>query len=222
MALAVLMPRDSRIPHGIRGVPITPSKRVLWNQRTVALIALIAGMSFLYGPVDNLLAPAHLASNGREASTFGAIMAAGAVGLAVGLVLSQTVCVDRYGMAVLSVGLAGIFAQLALLWWLPSDLALVVVSFVTAAAVAPLLPLLETSALKAVASMHRTVLLAAAANAASLAELAGTAVFGALAGAAGTGSALGVAAVLAGLGLAVALPMARKVIPPRTYPNPTI
>lgn len=210
MSLAKLMPRDARIPHGMRAVPITPSKRVLWNQRTVLLIALIAGMSFLYGPVDNLLAPAHLASNGREASTFAAIMAAGAVGLAAGLVLTQTVRADCHGMALLSVGLAGIVAQLALLWWLPSDITLVVVSFVTAAAVAPLLPLLESVALKAVASTHRTVLLAAAATAASLADLAGTAVFGALAGAAGTGSALGVAAVLAVLGLAVALPIARK------------
>lgn len=222
MALAVLMPRDARIPHGMRGVPVTHSRRVMWNQRTVLLIVLIAGMSFLYGPVDNLLAPAHLASNNREASTFGAIMAAGAVGLAVGLVLTRTVRADRHGMALLSVGLAGIVAQLALLWWLPSDLTLVVVSFVTAAAVAPLLPLLESAALKAVASTHRTLLLAATATAASLADLAGTAVFGTLASAAGTGSALGVATVLAGLGFSVALPMARKVIPPRTDPNPTI
>ena len=212
MALAVLMPRDSRRPHRIRGVPITPSKRALWNQRTVLLIALIAGMSFVYGPVDNLLAPAHLASNGREAVVFGTIMAAGAVGLAVGLLLTHAVRADRHGAALLSVGLAGIVAQLVLLWWLPSNLALVVASFVTAVAVGPLLPLLETSALKAVASTHRTVLLAAASTAATLADLAGTAVFGALAGASGTSSALGTAAVLAGLGLGVALPVARRVL----------
>ena len=163
ISLAVLMPRDARIPHGMRAVPVTPSERVLWNQRTVLLIALIAGMSFLYGPVDNLLAPAHLASNGREAWTFAAIMAAGAVGLAAGLVLTQTVRAGCRGIPLLSVGLAGIVAQLALLWWLPSDLTLVVVSFVTAAAVAPLLPLLESAALKTVASTHRTLLLAAAA-----------------------------------------------------------
>jgi MFS family permease len=222
MALAVLMPRDARIPHGIRGVPVIHSRRGLWNQRTVLLLVLIAGMSFFYGPVDNLLAPAHLASNNREASTFGAIMAAGAVGLAAGLFLTQSMRTDRHGRALLLVGLAGIVGQLALLWWLPSDLTLVVVSFVTAALFAPLLPLLESSALKAVASTHRTLLLAAAATAASLADLAGTAVFGTLASAAGTGSALGVAAVLAGLGFLVALPMAKRVIPPRTYSNSTI
>jgi predicted MFS family arabinose efflux permease len=188
----------------------------------VLLLVLIAGMSFFYGPVDNLLAPAHLASNNREASTFGAIMAAGAVGLAAGLFLTQSMRTDRHGRALLLVGLAGIVGQLALLWWLPSDLTLVVVSFVTAALFAPLLPLLESSALKAVASTHRTLLLAAAATAASLADLAGTAVFGTLASAAGTGSALGVAAVLAGLGFLVALPMAKRVIPPRTYSNSTI
>lgn len=221
-ALAVLMPRDARIPHGMRGLPVTHSRRVLWNQRTVLLIVLIAGMSFLYGPVDNLLAPAHLANNDREASTFGAIMAAGAVGLAAGLVLTRTVRADRHGRALLSVGLASIVAQLALLWWLPSNFTLVVVSFVTAAAVAPLLPLLESSALKAVASTHRTVLLAAAATAANLADLAGTVVFGTLASAAGTGIALGVATLLAGLGFSIALSMAKRVIPPRTYPNPTI
>lgn len=216
MALAVLMPRDSRVSHGIRGVPFDTSKRVLWNQRTVMLIALIAAISFLYGPMDNLLAPAHLASHGRKASAFGAIMAASAVGMAVGLLLTQTVRADRHSLALLSVGLAGMVAQFAFLWWLPADLALVVVSFVTSAAVAPLLPLLESAALKAVASTHRTVLLAAAATAASLADLTGTAVFGALAGAAGTGSALALATALAGLGLAVAMPVARKAIWPRS------
>lgn len=221
-ALAVLMPRDARIHLGMRGGPVAHSRRVLWNQRTVLLIVLIAGMSFLYGPVDNLLAPAHLASNNREASTFGAIMAAGAVGLAAGLVLTQTVRADRHSRTLLSVGLAGIVAQLAFLWWLPSDLTLVVISFVTAAAFAPLLPLLESSALNAVASTHRTLLLAVTATAASLADLAGTAIFGTLASAAGTGSALGVATVLAALGFSVALPMARKVIPPRTDPNTAI
>jgi MFS family permease len=222
VALGALMPRDLRVPHGIRATQITPAKRILWNQRTVLLIVLIAGMSFLYGPVDNLLAPAHLASNDREASAFGAIMAAGAVGLAVGLALTQTVRADRHGRLLLSVGLAGIVAQLILIWWLPNDLALVVGSFVTAAAVAPLLPLLESSALAAAAATHRTVLLAAAGTATSLADLAGTAVFGTLASAAGAGSALGVAAVIAGLGFLVALPMAKRVIPARTYPNPTI
>jgi MFS family permease len=213
-ALAVLMPRDARILHRMRGVPASHPRRALWNQRTVWLIVLIAGMSFLYGPVDNLLAPAHLASNDREASTFGAMMAAGAIGLAVGLVMTQTVRTDRHGRALMSIGLAGIVAQLALLWWLPNDLTLLVVSLVTAAAFAPLLPLLESYALSAVASTHRTLLLALTATAASLADLAGTAVLGTLASAAGTGSALGVATVLAGLGFSIALPLARKIMPP--------
>lgn len=213
-ALVVLMPRDARILHGIGGGPVAHSRRVLWNQRTVLLIMLIAGMSFLYGPVDNLLAPAQLAGNDREASTFGFIMAAGAVGLVVGLVVTRTMHSERYGRAQLSVGLTGIVTQFTILWWLPSDLVLVAASFITAAAVAPLLPLLETSALVAVASTQRTLLLGAAATAASLADLAGTAVFGAMAQAMGTGEALGVASVVAGLGLVVALPMARKVIPP--------
>jgi MFS family permease len=212
--LAALMPRDARISRGTRGVPVTPSRRVPWSQRTVLLLALIAGMSFLYGPVDNLLAPAHLAGNGREASTFGTIIAAGAVGLAAGLFLTQTLRADRHGTALLAVGLTGVVAQLALLWWLPGDLTLVIVSFVTAAAVAPLLPLLESSALKAVASTHRTWVLATAATAASVADLAGTAVFGTLASMAGTGTALGVAVVLAVLGLLVALLMAKRVISP--------
>jgi hypothetical protein len=213
-ALAVLMPRDARTLHRMRGVPASHTRRDLWNQRTVWLIVLIAGMSFLYGPVDNLLAPAHLASNDREASTFGAMTAAGAIGLAVGLVMTQTVRTDRHGRALMSIGLAGIVAQLALLWWLPSDLTLLVVSLVTAAAFAPLLPLLESYALGAVASTHRTLLLALTATAASLADLAGTAVLGTLASAAGTGSALGVATVLAGLGFSIALPLAKKVMPP--------
>lgn len=221
-ALALLMPRDPRTSHGRRGRPVTHSRLALWNQRTVLLVSLIAGISFLYGPVDNLLAPAHLASNGREASVFGAIMAAGAVGLATGLFLTQALRAERHGMAVLLTGLVGIVGQLALLWWLPGNATLVIVSFVTAAAVAPLLPLLESSALQAVASTQRTLLLAAAATAASVADLVGTALFGTLASAVGTGGALGVAAVLAGLGLLLALPMANKVLPLRTRLGSTV
>jgi MFS family permease len=125
-------------------------------------------------------------------------------------------------MAVLLTGLAGIVGQLALLWWLPGNATLAIASFVTAAAVAPLLPLLESSALQAVASTQRTLLLAAAATAASVADLVGTALFGTLASAAGTGGALGVAAVLAGLGLLLALPMANKVLPRRTRRSSTV
>jgi MFS family permease len=212
-ALAVLMPRDARSSIGMHET-VTASKRVIWNQRTVLLIALIAGISFLYGPVDNLLAPAHLASREREASTFGAIMAAGATGLAVGLMLTQSLRANRSGL-VLLLGLAGIVAKLILLWWLPSDVVLIVVSFVTAAAIAPLLPLLESAALMAVAATHRTMLLAAAGTAATLADLAGTAVFGTLANAVGTSTALGVAVVLAALGLIVVLPTGKKVLSPK-------
>lgn len=211
-ALAVLMPRDARSQCGMRGAVVTHPRRVLWNQRSVSVIALIAGISFLYGPVDNLLAPAQLASNDREASAFGAIMTAGAFGLAAGLVVAQTVRTNHPGRTLLPIGLAGIVAQLALLWWLPSDLTLVVVSFVTAAAVAPLLPLLESSALKSVASTHRTVLLVAVVTAAGMADMAGSAVFGTLASATGTGSALAVATVLAGVVFAVGLQMAKRVI----------
>lgn len=121
---------------------------------------------------------------------------------------------DRHGTVLLAVGLTGIVAQLVLLWWLPGNLTLLIASFVTAAAVAPLLPLLESSALKSVASTHRTLVLAAAATGASIADLMGTAVFGTLVSMAGTGAALGLAAVLAVLGLLVALLMVRRGISP--------
>ncbi|MFN7474982.1 MAG: hypothetical protein ACK5RJ_09425 [Burkholderiales bacterium] len=221
LALTVLMPRDSRISHGVAGERPNAPKRDPRNPRILLLFALIAGLSFLYGPVDNLLAPARLASNGRDASTFGALAAVGAMGLAMGLMLTHAVCTDRYGKTLLLVGLAGIVAQIALLWWLPRDPALVLGSFVTAAVAAPLLPLLQSSALKAVASTHRTAMLAAAVTTVSLADLVGTAVFGALAGAVGTGCALGVATVLAVLGFAVALPIASKVVSPQTTSNPS-
>lgn len=214
IALAVLMPRDASITHGMRGVPVGHARRGLWNQRSVLLIALISSISFLYGPVDNLLAPAHLASNDRGASVFGVFMAAGAVGMAVGLGLTQTVSTHRHGRALLSIGMAGLVVQLAVLWWLPSDLTLVIAAFVAGAAFAPVLPMLESTALKAVASTHRTLLLATAGTTAGLADLAGTALFGALASAAGTATALGGAATLAMLSFLVASWMTRKVFPP--------
>ena len=214
IALALLMPRDASIINGMRGVPVGHARRGLWNQRSVLLIALISSISFLYGPVDNLLAPAHLASNDRGASAFGAYMAAGAVGMAVGLGLTQKVSTHRHGRDLLSIGMAGLVVQLAVLWWLPSDLTLAIAAFVAAAAFAPVLPMLESTALKAVASTHRTLLLATAGTTAALADLVGTAVFGALASAAGTATALGGAATLAMLSFLVASWMTRKVIAP--------
>lgn len=216
LGLVALMPRDGRRVQAKRRVQLTTFKhQALWNHRTVLLIALIAGMSFLFGPIDNLLAPAHVASNGRGPSTFAALMTAGGIGLAAGLLLTQTLQADRYGAALVVAGLGGIFVQLILLWWLPADLWLVLVGFLTAAAIAPLLPLLESVGLSAVSAAERTALMAAIGVAASLADLAGTVVFGAIAGAVGTTNAIAVAMILSGLGLTVALPIARKLIPPR-------
>lgn len=221
LALAALMPRDGRKVQARSGAQLTALKhQSLWNQRTVLLVALIAGMSFLYGPIDNLLAPAHVASNGRGPSTFAALMTAGGIGLAAGLMLTQTLQAGRYGAALVVAGLGGIFVQLVLLWWLPSDLWLVLGGFLTAAAIAPLLPLLESAGLSAVTSTQRTTLMAAIGVASSLADLAGTVVFGALAGAVGTANAIGVAVILAGLGLAVSVPTARKVIPAQKTARP--
>lgn len=211
--LAVWMPRDPRRPLRVRGLPGSDAARVPWTRRTVALIAVVAGTSFLYGPVDNLLAPAHLASQGLDASTFGALMAASALGLALGLSLARHAHADRHGRPLMVAGFAAIVAQLAVLWYLPGMPVLVAVSFVTSAAVAPLLPLLENAALKAVVSHQRTALLAAVGTAASVADLAGTAAFGTLAGAAGTQIALGVATFMGAGALAFAGPIARRVMP---------
>lgn len=217
LALAPFMPRDSRRTQANQSDRVTALKhRALWSQRTVLLISLIAGMSFLYGPIDNLLAPAHVASNDRGPWTFAILMTAGGIGLAAGLLLTQTLQADGYGVALVFAGLGGIFVQLFLLWRLPSDLWLGLGGFLTAAAIAPLLPLLESVGLKAVTSAQRTALMAAIGTAASLADLAGTAAFGALAGTVGTAHAIGFAVMLAGLGLMVSLPIARKLMPART------
>jgi MFS family permease len=216
LGLAALMPRDGRRVLAKYNVQVTGLKhQKLWNQRTVLLIALIAGMSFLYGPIDNLLAPAHVASNGRGPSTFAALMTAGGIGLAAGLLLTQTLQTGRYGAALVFAGLGGIFVQLILLWWLPSHLWLVLGGFLTAATIAPLLPLLESVGLHAVSAAERTALMAAIGAAASLADFAGTMVLGALAGVVGTTNAIAVAVILAGLGFTASVPIARRVIPPR-------
>ncbi len=222
LTLAALMPRDGRraqIQSSAQSAELHP--RRLWNQRTVLLLALIAGMSFLYGPVDNLLAPAHIASNGRGSSAFAALMTAAGVGLAAGLMLTRNLPASRFGAAIYFVGLGGIFVQLVWLWYLPSDLWLVLGGFITAAAIAPLLPLLESIGLKSVTAAQRTTLLAAIGTVAGLADLAGTALFGAMAGEVGAANALGVTVILAGLGLIFAPWLARKVIAPSSAKEPS-
>ena len=206
VGLLALLPRDARARPRSASIFHRFGSAAVWTPRAVLLTAGIAWLSFAYGPVDNLLLPARLASEQRDAATFGMMIAAGGIGLAAGLLLTQRASAsgDRSGRTrsglLLIIGIIGMLVQLVLLWWLPDRLLLVAGSFVTAALVAPLLPVLESAILLAVRSAHRTVLLALVGIITSAADLAGTALLGAVAGSAGTRPALVLALVLAGAG----------------------
>jgi hypothetical protein len=206
VGLLALLPRDARARSKSTSIFGQFGSVAVWTPRAVLLMASIAWLSFVYGPIDNLLLPARLAGEQRDAATFGMMIAAGSIGLAAGLLLTQRTSAsgDRAERSrsgrLLIVGIIGMLAQLVLLWWLPERLILVAGSFVTAALFAPLLPVLESAILLAVRSAHRTALLALVGIVASAADLAGTALFGAVAGSAGTRPALALAFLLIATG----------------------
>jgi hypothetical protein len=222
--LLMLLPRDPRARPRSVSILRQFGSAAVWTPRAIVLTAGIAWLSFVYGPVDNLLLPARLASEQRDATTFGAMMAAGGIGLAVGLLLTQrrstaTNTASGRSGGLLIIGVVGMLAQLLLLWWLPDRWILVAGSFATAAFIAPLLPVLESAILLAARSAHRTVLLALVGIIATAADLAGTAVLGTVASSAGPRSALMLALMLAAAGAFALLALWFSVVPQRPGKN---
>ncbi|MCW7539460.1 hypothetical protein OOT46_16585 [Aquabacterium sp. A7-Y] len=192
IALAALLPRDGRRPPG----PAPGLKSLFaagpWPPQVVIVVSLTVCLNFVFGPLDNLLVPAHLTSHQRSADVFGALIAAGGMGLAAGLVLVQTEHAQpatRQFMLIL-LGLVGAVLQVGLVGWLPETWVLTLGILLTSAMLAPLLPLLESLMLLAVAAPMRTLFLALVGSLGSAADVAGTAAFGWVVSQAGTDIAL--------------------------------
>jgi hypothetical protein len=230
VALAVMLPRESR-----RRVATSPMLRALlhrqfWTSAAVKVAIVLVALMFFSGPLDNLLLPAHLASRSLPASTFGDMLAALGLGLAVGLWWMQSGGLaprldaqpasrrenTRRHMIVL--GMLGLAGQLALMLWLPPHWLLLAGLFVCATAFAPLLPMLEAAMLTAAHPAQRTLMLSALSTLVGLADVLGTVSIGALMNWSSSTVALG---LCLGLACVAALVCAAWPGRPRARMNPT-
>lgn len=198
VGLAVFLPRESRR----RPQPDAEFGRVFsagfWTRRAFAVTVGLVGFIFFVGPMDNLLVPAHLAAREQPASLFGYLTAAAGIGVAIGLVATQSKKVLAHERSLLMVGLVAIAGQVGLLLWLPAGWMLVAGVLVTAALFAPLLPLVETALLKAASESNRALLLATVTTLMSVSDILGTLCLGAVVGLMGSETAL--LTVLVGIG----------------------
>jgi MFS family permease len=171
----------------------------IWKPGTVAVCLAIFALGFIFGPMDNLLVPAHLASQGRSAATFGNMIAAGGLGLAVGLTLVQfmrTPTGHRW-LLVVTVALIGVALYIGFIWWLPADVLLLSGVLLAAAMLAPLLPMLDAAVLTSTGTEHRALLMAFVGTLSSVADMLGTAAFGLVVSRVGSGVALALCFALA-------------------------
>ncbi len=199
LSLPKIFPRDAR-----RLPEQTSHWRALlpagiWTKQVLVFVICIVLLSFIYGPMDNLLVPAQLASHHRPASVFGMLVTAGGLGLTAGLAITQTQHAQSAAgkMWILWLGIAAAMFQILLMWWLPGNELLIAGTFLTAAVFAPAMPMIESTLLLAVKAPSRTVMLAIVGTLASAGDMLGTVVAGWAVQYAGVGG------VLAGCALAL-------------------
>lgn len=180
VGLTCLVPRSLQ-----RGRPPSAEWRTVlsgkfWKPGMAAICLAIFALGFVFGPMDNLLVPAHLASQGRSAATFGNLIAAGGLGLAAGLALLQYMRTPtgRRWLVVVTVALSGIALYIGFIWWLPADVLLLSGVFLAAAMLAPMLPMLDASVLTSTGTEHRALLIAFVGTLSSMSDMLGTATFG--------------------------------------------
>lgn len=192
VGLAVMLPRESRQRSARPSMLRALLQRGFWTTAAVKVAIVLAALVFFSGPLDNLLLPAHLALRSLPASTFGDILAALGLGLAVGMwwmqsggsvpdaYLHHATRRDNTQRHKIVLGLLGLAGQLALMLWLPPQWVLLAGLFVCATMFAPLLPMLEAAMLTAAHPAQRTLMLSALSTLMGLADVLGTVSMGAL------------------------------------------
>jgi hypothetical protein len=175
-----ILPRDARHSQKQYGHWTAALSSALWTPQMIALTTCIVWLSFVYGPMDNLLIPAQLTSSHRDASIFGMLVTAGGLGLAVGLAMTQAkrAYSATSKMLILWFGIFAAVLQIVLVWWAPENWQLIVGTFITAAIFSPFLPMMESTLLLAVKAPSRTLVLAVVGTLASGADMLGTAATG--------------------------------------------
>jgi hypothetical protein len=199
VGLACLVPRSrqrGRLPPSAGWAAMFSG--ALWKPGTVAVCLAIFALGFVFGPMDNLLVPAHLAGEGRSAATFGNLIAAGGLGLAAGLAVMQFMHTRtvRRRLLVVTVAQIGVALYIGFIWWLPDDALLLSGVFLAAAMLAPLLPMLDAAVLTSTGIEHRALLIALVGTLSSVSDMLGTATFGAVVSRVGSGAALAICFML--------------------------
>lgn len=180
--LARMLPRDGRTIVAAADAAPLRTAALLLKPPLAAVVAMMVWLSLVFGPLDNLLVPAHLTAHHRSADLFGTMVAAGCLGLAAGLAATHSASARgaRGQAALVAAGTLGVLLQAALVWQLPPAWALVAGVALTSALIAPLLPFLESALLVTAHAGSRTSVVAAAGVLVSTADMAGTAAFGGL------------------------------------------
>lgn len=195
--LALLLPRDSRTRASERQLMRALFERQFWTAGAARVTFVLFALVFFAGPIDNLLLPAHLVARDLPANTFGDMLAAVGLGLAAGLWATRSNGPATNRRATVVLGLLGVAAQLGLILWLPEQWLLLTGIFLSAAFVAPLLPMLEAAVLTAARPAQRTLMLATVTTLVGMADVLGTLTFGAVVSWSNSAVALGICFAIA-------------------------
>jgi predicted MFS family arabinose efflux permease len=178
----VTLPRDQvRNFFTRRGPTFKSLLGFVMQQRELLIICgVVLGGSMLLGPADQLIVPFILNRGGYSAEFFSWVLAAGALGAAIGLLgASHLPKSERQHSHIIFAGTIGIAAYIGLWLIAPSATVILAGMILVSVLAAPMLPVLEASFLRCAASPYRSILIGLLTAAAGVADALGGLVMGA-------------------------------------------
>lgn len=153
---------------------------VMHQRELLIICGVVLGASILLGPADQLIVPFILNRGGYSAEFFSWVLAAGALGAAIGLVGASHFpnSTRQHGRFILA-GTIGIAAYIGLWLIAPSATVILAGMILVSALAAPMLPVLEASFLRCAATPYRSILIGLLTAAAGLADAVGGLIMGA-------------------------------------------
>jgi predicted MFS family arabinose efflux permease len=151
------------------------------QQRELIIIgSLVLGGAVLLGPADQLIVPFLLNRAGYSAEFFSWVVAASALGAAIGLAgASHFLDLEQRRGSVILAGTFGVAAYIGLWLAVPSATVILAGMLLVSALVAPMLPVLEAAFLRCATARYRSILIGALTAAAGMADALGGLVMGA-------------------------------------------
>jgi predicted MFS family arabinose efflux permease len=153
---------------------------VMQQRELLIICGVVFGGSILLGPADQLIVPFILNRGGYSSEFFSWVLAAGALGAAIGLVgASHLPRSARQHGRIIFAGTIGVAAYIGLWLIAPSATVILAGMILVSALAAPMLPVLEASFLRCAATGYRSILIGLLTAAAGLADAFGGLVMGA-------------------------------------------